>query len=146
MPSAWLWRANDGIFRLKHWGGTSLASLKRCCHGEPLGKSLGTVPRHPRQPLLGPLSQAVVQSLSHVRLFATPWTEARQASLSITISQTSLKLMSIESAMPSVVRFSSCLRSFPESGSFQMSQIFASGGQTTGASASASVLPVNIQG
>ena len=42
-----------------------------------------------------------VQSLSHVRLFATPWTTARQASLSITNSQSLLKLMSIESMMPS---------------------------------------------
>ena len=42
-----------------------------------------------------------VQSLSHVRLFATPWTAARQASLSITNSRSLLKLMSIESMMPS---------------------------------------------
>ena len=42
-----------------------------------------------------------VQSLSHVRLFATPWIAARQASLSITISRSSLRLMSIESGMPS---------------------------------------------
>ena len=42
-----------------------------------------------------------VQSLSHVRLFATPWTAARQASLSITSSQSLLRLMSIESVMPS---------------------------------------------
>ena len=42
-----------------------------------------------------------VQSLSHVRLFATPWTAAHQASLSITNSQRLLKLMSIESVMPS---------------------------------------------
>ena len=42
-----------------------------------------------------------VQLLSHVRLFATPWTAARQASLSITNSRSLLKLMSIESVMPS---------------------------------------------
>ena len=42
-----------------------------------------------------------VQSFSHVRLFVTPWTAARQASLSITTSQNLLKLMSIESVMPS---------------------------------------------
>ena len=42
-----------------------------------------------------------IQSLSHVRLFATPWTAAHQASLSITNSQNSLKLMSIELVMPS---------------------------------------------
>ena len=45
----------------------------------------------------------------------------------------------------SIVPFSSCLQSFPESGSFQMSQIFASGGQSIGGSASTSVLPVNSQ-
>ena len=45
----------------------------------------------------------------------------------------------------SVVPFSSCLQSFPASGSFQMSQLFTSGGQTTGVSASTSVLPMNIQ-
>ena len=46
-------------------------------------------------------SVSLVQSLSRVRLFATPWIAARQASLSITISQSSLRLMSIESMMPS---------------------------------------------
>ena len=46
----------------------------------------------------------------------------------------------------SVVPFSSCLQSFPASGSFPVSQFFTSGGQSTGASASASVLPMNIQG
>ena len=45
----------------------------------------------------------------------------------------------------SVVPFSSCLQSFPASGSFQMSQLFASGGQSVAVSASASVLPVSIQ-
>ena len=50
-----------------------------------------------------------VQSLGHVRLFSTPWTVARQASLSITNSRSSLKLMSIESVMPS----SHLILSFP---------------------------------
>ena len=50
------------------------------------------------------------------------------------------------SCSSSVVPFSFCLQSFPPSGSFPMSQFFASGGQSTGASASASVLPMNIQG
>ena len=45
----------------------------------------------------------------------------------------------------SVIPFSSCLQSFPTSGSFQMSQFFTSGGQNIGASASASVFPMNIQ-
>ena len=49
-----------------------------------------------------PLSMLLLfQSLSHVQLFVTPWSEARQASLSFTISWTLLKLMSIESMMPS---------------------------------------------
>jgi len=47
------------------------------------------------------ISISSVQSLSHVQFFATPWTAARQASLSITNSQSFLKLMSIESVMPS---------------------------------------------
>ena len=63
-----------------------------------------------------------------------PWTAARQASLSITNSRSLLKLMSIESVMPSshpssVVPFSH-LQSFPASGSFQVSQSFTSGGQS----------------
>ena len=78
-----------------------------------------------------------VQSLSRVQLFATPWTAACQASQSITNSQSLLKLMSIKSVMPSnhpssVVPFSSCLQSFPESGSFPVSQFFSSGGQSIG--------------
>ena len=90
-----------------------------------------------------------VQSLSRVWLFATPWIATRQASLSITNSQSSLRLMSIETVMPaissSVVPFSSCPQSLPESGSFPMSQLFAWGGQSTGVSALASFLPMNTQ-
>ena len=91
-----------------------------------------------------------VQSLSHVQLFAIPWTATSQASLLITNSQGLLKLMSIELVMPStisssVIPISSCLQSFPASGSFPISQFFASGGQSIGTSASASVLPMNIQ-
>ena len=64
-----------------------------------------------------------VQSLSHVRRFAALWTVARQASLSITNSRSLLKLMSIESVMPSnhlvlCYPFSPCLQSFPSWGSF----------------------------
>ena len=90
-----------------------------------------------------------VQSLSRVWLFATPWTAARQASLFITNSRSLPKPMSIELVMPSshliLVPFSSCLQSFPGSGSFQMSELFAWGGQSIGVSASASVLPMNTQ-
>ena len=91
-----------------------------------------------------------VQSLSRVQLFATPWTAAHQASLSITISQSPPKPMSSELMMPSnisfsVVPFSSCPQSFPASGSFQMSQLFAWGGQNIGVTASTSVPPMNTQ-
>ena len=91
-----------------------------------------------------------VQSLSRVRLFATPCTAAHQASLSFTVSQSLLKLMSIELVMPPnhliLCRGPfSCLQSFPASGSFLTSWLFASGGQNTAASVSALVLPMNIQ-
>ena len=90
------------------------------------------------------------QSLSHVQLFATPWTAAHQASLSSTNSQSLPKLMSIgrwwhPTISSSVIPFSSRLQSFPASGSFQMSQLFTSGGQSVEVSASASVLPMNTQ-
>ena len=83
--------------------------------------------------------------------FSTPQTIAHQASLSFTISQSLLKLMSLSqwwhpTISSSVLPFSSCLQSFPASGSFLMSLLFTSGGESIGASASASVLPMNIQG
>ena len=89
-----------------------------------------------------------VQLLSRVQLFATPWTVACQASLSITNSRSLLKCMSIESVMPSnhLILYCPLLlwpQSFPASGSFLMSQVFSSGSQSIGASAS--VLPMNIQ-
>ena len=75
----------------------------------------------------------VVQYLSHFLLLATPRTTACQASLSLTICQSLPKFMSIESVMPSnlssATLFSFCLKSFPASGYFLMSQLFVSGGQ-----------------
>ena len=92
-----------------------------------------------------------VQSLSHVRLFATPWTAARQASLSITNSQSPPKPMSIVSMMPyNHLIFCHPLllppSVFPTSGSFPMSQLFTWGGQSIGVSALASFLPKKSQG
>ena len=92
-----------------------------------------------------------VQSLSRVQLFVTPWIAARQDSLSITISRSSLKLTSIESVMPSslsssVGPFSSYPQSLPASESFSMSQLFPWGGQSTEVSALASFLPKKSQG
>ena len=96
------------------------------------------------------MSIVVVQSLSCVRLFETPWTAAHQASLFFTVSHSLLKCMSIELVMPSnhlilCHPFLLCLLSFPASGSFPVNQLFTSDSQSIGASASASVLPMNIQ-
>ena len=91
----------------------------------------------------------VVHSLRHVQIFATPWTAAHQASLSFTISRSLIKLMSIESVMPSnhliLCHSLSPAFSLSQNQSFKMSQLFTSGGQSIGVSASASVLPMNIQ-
>ena len=90
-----------------------------------------------------------VLSLSHVRLFETLWPAARQTSLPFTISQSLLKLISIESVMPSnhLILCHLLLQSLLASRSFLMGQFFTSGGQNIGASASASasVPPMNIQ-
>ena len=80
----------------------------------------------------------------------TPWTAAWQAFLSIAHSgvysnSCPLSQWCHPTISSSVIPFSSCLQSFPASGSFQMSQFFASGGQSIGASASASVLSMNVQ-
>ena len=93
----------------------------------------------------------VVQLLSHVRIFATPWTAVDQASLSFTISRGFFNSCPLSpwchpTISSSVISFSFCLQSFPALGSFQLSQIFTSCGQSIEASPSASVLPMNIQG
>ena len=90
-----------------------------------------------------------VRSLSHVQLFVTPWTAAHQASLAITNPwASSNSCPSSQWCHPTILSsfgpFSSCLQSFPASGSFPTSWLFTSGGQSIGASTS--VLPVNIQG
>ena len=90
-----------------------------------------------------------VQSLSHVRHLATPWTAALQAFLSITNSWSLLKLMSIKWVMPSnhlilchpLLLLSSI---FPILGSFPMSWLFTTGSQSIGVWVSTSVLPMNI--
>ena len=102
--------------------------------------------------LLGfPSDSQSVQSLSRVRLFATPWIVARQASLSITNSRSSLRLTSIKSVMPSSHLILCCplllLPPIPPSiRDFSNESVFAWGGQTTGVSALASFLPKKSQG
>ena len=88
--------------------------------------------------------------LSHVWLFETPWTAARPASLSITNSQSLDKFISVESVTPSKPSHPLSAPNPPafyisqHQGLFQWNQFFSTGGQTIGASAS--VLPMNIQG
>ena len=89
-----------------------------------------------------------VQSLSRIRLFATPWTAAHQASPPSLTPRAYSNSCSLSrwchATISSIVFFFSRLQSFPASGSFQMSQFFTSSGQSTGVSASTSVLPMNI--
>ena len=98
-----------------------------------------------------PPALSSVQSHSHVRLFATPWTAAHQASLSITNSRSlysnscPLSRWCHPAISSSAVPFSSCPQSLPASRSFPMNQLFASGGQSIGVSPSTSVLPMNTQ-
>ena len=92
----------------------------------------------------------IVQSLSHVRLLATPWIIACQPPLFATIFGSLFKFMLIElmillTSSSSAAFFFSCLQSFPALRSFPVSWLFTSGGQSIGASASTSVLPMNTQ-
>ena len=107
-----------------------------------------------------------VQSLSHVRLYATPWTAAHQAFLSDSFQLHELQHARLPcpttttgvypnlcplsrwchpNISTSVVPFSFCPQFFSASVSFQISQLFASGGLSTGVSASTSVVPMNTQ-
>ena len=91
-----------------------------------------------------------VHSLSRVQLYATPCTAARQASCPSPTPRAysnsyPLSQWCRPTILSSVMSISSCLQSFPTSGSFPRSHFFASGGQSIGVSASASVPPMNIQ-
>ena len=114
---------------------------------EPTWLGLILLWKRPHRTFLVPSTRCSVQLLSHVWLFVNPWTAACQVSLSITSSRSLLKLMSIESVVPSSHLTLCCPllppSVFQRSGSFPMSQFFISGGPSVGASAS--VLPVNIQ-
>ena len=112
-----------------------LSSCDRCYFGIYLHSKIG---------------REVTQSMllfSHARLFVTTWTAAQQASLSFSTSQSLLKFMFIELVMLSnhLILWCPFLLLPQASESFPMSQLFTLGGQSIGASASASVLPMNIQ-
>ena len=130
------------------WASPSGASARSRPGSPRLGPQLTPVLQHVSARALGVVAAA--QSLSRVRLFANLWTAAHQASLSFTISQSLLKLVSIESVMPSnhLILCRPLLllpASFPASGYLPVSRLLASGAQSIGASASSSVLPVNLQ-
>ena len=96
------------------------------------------------------LLHSSVQLLSHVRLFATPWIAARQASLSIANSRSLLKLMSIKSVMPSNHLILCCPlllppSTFPSIRVFSNESVFPIRCQRIGVSASASDFSMNIQ-
>ena len=97
------------------------------------------------------LTTCCCSSLSRVQLFATPWTAAHEAALSslsprLCSNSSPLSQWCHLTVLSSATPFSFCLWSFPVSGSFPVSWLFPSGSQNIGASASPSVLPMNIQG
>ena len=151
-PDSSVWM---GFSRQKYWSGLPCPppgdlpypETETAFHVAPAFQA-DTLPLSHREVLTRTLS--TVQSLSCVQLFATLWTTAHQTSLTITNSPSLLKLMSIKSVMPLnhlILCHSPLLLTsiFPASGSFQMSQLFPSGGQSIGVSVSTSVLTMNIQ-
>ena len=112
---------NNGNCERLYFGGSKITADGDCSHEIKRYMLLE------RKPMI---NLVAAQLLSCVQLFVTPWTKALQASLSFTIFHSLLKLMSIELVMPStisssVVPFFSCLQSFPASGSFLKSWVFA---------------------
>ena len=89
VAKSWTW--------LNDWNELNWTELKERIklHRRPFASNVNTIE------LIIQFPYCSVQPLSHVQLFVTPWTAARQTSLSITNSRSSLKLMSIESVMPS---------------------------------------------
>ena len=156
----WKGQAGGEIGVVAPWIPSTCLPVPSYCHYS--GVLLHSLPPPPHLPVI---QLSSVQWLSPVRFFATPWTAACQASLSITSSLSLLKLMSVDSVMPSnhliLCRPLLLLPSvFPNIRSFPRSQLFASVlhciasvlnqycisiGQSIGASASASVLPMNSQ-
>ena len=89
----------------------------------------------------------VIQLLCHILLFASPWTDCSTPGFPILHHLLELAQAHVHPAISSsFIPFSSCLQSFPASGSLLMSHFFASGDQSTRVSASTSVVPMNIQG
>ena len=132
---------------------TSSQSLPKLMSVESVMPSNHLILCHPLLllPSIFPSISESVHLLSCVRLFVTPWTAARQASLTITNTWSSLDSPPLSqpchpAISSSVVPFSSCPQFLPASESFPMTQHFTWGGQSTGVSALASFLPKKSQG
>ena len=136
-----LWWAEATLF--------AVLSLEQLQHvGSAVVLHTAVLRKYPKELRLSAQFSSVAQSSPTL---CDPMNHSTQASLSITNTQSPPKPMSIGSMMPSNHLILCCPRSsrpqsFPASGSFPMSQLFTSGGQNIGASASSSVLPMNIQG
>ena len=119
-------------------------------HYSCLENPMNSMKRQNDRVLKEKLPRSVGFIIKYIQLFVTPWGVEHQAFLLFTISWSLLKLLSIELVINPTSSFSithfSCPWSFPASGSFPMSWLFSSRGQSIGASASASVLLMNIQG
>ena len=97
--------------------------------------------------LAWPFQSSEPLQFTHVRLFVTPWTAPCPSPTPRACPNSCPSSRWCHSTISSsLIPFSSCLQSFPASGSFPISQFFAPGGQSIGVSASASVFPMNIQG
>ena len=136
-----------GFSRQEYWSGVPLDFIKcKQLVWGTLGRPWVVESVRPKYKSQSQYSQSdlqfsSVQLLSCIRFFANSiWVNPRVYSNSCPLSQWCHPTIS-----SSVIPFSSCLQSFPASGAFPTSQFFASGGQSIGASASASVLPMNIQ-
>ena len=143
----WTYKLHSFLFHTGHFYTWSVSCSMENTHPcrDTLPNSLMTGTSHPSA-----ICHCSVQLLSLVWLFVTPWTAAHQASLSIHNSWVySNSCPSSQWGHPtissSVIPFSYRLQTFPALGAFPMSQFFTSGGQNIGVSASASVLPRNIQ-
>ena len=160
LPPENLYTGQEATVRNRYGTRYRFKTGKRVCQGNKLSPCLfnidtGTYCTLDEVPAGSKIQFSSVQYLSQLlelgsQLFETPWMAAHQASLPSTTARAwSNSCRSSPWCHPtissSVVPFSSCHQSFPASGSFLMTQVFASAGQSIGASASASVFPMNIQ-
>ena len=134
-----------GLSRLEYWSGLPFPSPRDF-------PNPGIEPWSPALQADSSLSEsAVIQSINHVQLFCNPMNCSKpDFSLLHYLPEFAENHFPLSwwchlTISSSVAPFSSCLQSFPESGSFPMSRLFTSGNQSIGASTSVTVLPMNTQ-